>query len=102
MLLARDGGYEAVQMRDVAARADVALGTIYRYYSSKDHLLAEINLHWMQGVAGVVAERDWSGVSPLERLITVLHMATASVEREDRLGEVFVRTAASGDEQAVR
>src|SRR4029434_3569150 len=34
--LAAEGGYDAVQMRDVAARANVALGTIYRYFSSKD------------------------------------------------------------------
>ena len=37
--LATAGGYEAVQMRDVAARAEVALGTLYRHYPSKDHLL---------------------------------------------------------------
>src|SRR5207247_454894 len=37
--LASDGGYDAVQMRDVAGRADVALGTLYRYFPSKDHLL---------------------------------------------------------------
>ena len=38
--LGADGGYDAVQMRDVATTAGVALGTIYRYFSSKDHLLA--------------------------------------------------------------
>ena len=42
MALADEGGYEAVQMRDVAARADVALGTLYRYFSSKDQLLAAV------------------------------------------------------------
>jgi AcrR family transcriptional regulator len=40
MKLAADGGYDAVQMRDVASEAGVALGTIYRYFTSKDHLLA--------------------------------------------------------------
>ena len=40
MELGAEGGYDAVQMRDVAQRAGVALGTIYRYFSSKDHLLA--------------------------------------------------------------
>ncbi len=30
--LAADGGHEAVQMRDVATSAGVALGTIYRYF----------------------------------------------------------------------
>src|SRR5437764_12910422 len=37
--LATEGGYDAVQMRDVAARAEVALGTLYRHYASKDQLL---------------------------------------------------------------
>ena len=39
LALASRGGYEAVQMRTVAERADVALGTLYRYFPSKIHLL---------------------------------------------------------------
>jgi AcrR family transcriptional regulator len=45
LALAAKGGYEAVQMRTVAQRAavaqraDVALGTLYRYFPSKVHLL---------------------------------------------------------------
>ncbi|NIR40846.1 MAG: helix-turn-helix transcriptional regulator, partial [Actinobacteria bacterium] len=38
MRMAHEGGYEAVQMRAVAERADVALGTIYRYFNGKDDL----------------------------------------------------------------
>lgn len=37
--LASEGGYEAVQMREVARGAGVALATLYRYYPSKDVLL---------------------------------------------------------------
>ena len=37
--LASKGGFEAVQMRAVAELADVALGTLYRYFPSKIHLL---------------------------------------------------------------
>ena len=39
LALASKGGYDAVQMRAVAERADVALGTLYRYFPSKIHLL---------------------------------------------------------------
>lgn len=39
LTLASKGGYEAVQMRAVAERADVAVGTLYRYFPSKVHLL---------------------------------------------------------------
>ena len=37
--LASEGGFDAVQMRAVADQADVALGTLYRYFPSKIHLL---------------------------------------------------------------
>lgn len=37
--LAAEGGYEAVQMREVARRAGVALATLYRYYPSKEELI---------------------------------------------------------------
>ena len=39
LALASKGGYDAVQMRAVAQKADVALGTLYRYFPSKIHLL---------------------------------------------------------------
>src|SRR3974377_523984 len=48
MELGLEGGYEAVQMRDVAARAHVAMGTVYRYFSSKDHLLAAPLVHLVE------------------------------------------------------
>ena len=37
--LTAEGGYEAVQMREVARRAGVALATLYRYYPSKEELI---------------------------------------------------------------
>jgi len=39
--------YDQIQMRDVAAGADVALGTLYRYFASKEHLYAAVMLEWM-------------------------------------------------------
>lgn len=46
----REHDYEQIQMRDVAERADVALGTVYRYFSSKEHVYAEVLMHWAQPV----------------------------------------------------
>jgi AcrR family transcriptional regulator len=42
--------YEQIQMRDVAERADVALGTLYRYFSSKEHVYAAVLMEWAQPV----------------------------------------------------
>jgi AcrR family transcriptional regulator len=40
------GEYDAIQMRDVAQEAGVALATIYRYFTSKEHLYAAALLAW--------------------------------------------------------
>ncbi len=38
--------YEQIQIRDVSERADVALATLYRYFTSKEHLYAAALLEW--------------------------------------------------------
>lgn len=53
-LLAERGGAN-LQMRELAERADVALATAYRYFGSKDLLLAEVYLDWSAG--------HWEGMS---------------------------------------
>ena len=57
--IASKGGYDAVQMRAVADRADVAVGTLYRYFPSKIHLLVsvmgrEISRQILRGVLGSI------------------------------------------------
>src|SRR5699024_3127319 len=42
--------YDAIQMRDVADHAQVALGTVYRYFASKEHLFAWAMLKWASGL----------------------------------------------------
>ncbi len=41
-------GADAVQMRDVAQRSEVALATLYRYFSSKENLLAAALADWQK------------------------------------------------------
>lgn len=40
--------YDSLQMKDITAAAGVALGTTYRYFNSKDHLVAEALLAWSE------------------------------------------------------
>ena len=37
--LAERDGYAAVRLREVAARAEVALGTVYKRFASKEEIL---------------------------------------------------------------
>src|SRR3989442_1439301 len=42
LALLQERHYDQIQVKDVAERANVALGTLYRYFSSKEHLFAEV------------------------------------------------------------
>ena len=95
--LADDGGYEAVQMRDVAARAGVALGTIYRYFASKDHLLAAAQVEWLRDTHERLAQRPPKGDTPAERVCDVMRRATRALERQPRLVAALVTAITSPD-----
>jgi AcrR family transcriptional regulator len=100
--LAASGGYEAVQMRDVATSAGVALGTIYRYFPSKDALLAAAMVEWMEDLERRVSQRGPRGESTSERVYDVLRRAVATMERQPKLAEAVITALTSDDEWAGR
>ncbi|GAB2857516.1 TetR family transcriptional regulator [Actinocorallia aurea] len=76
-------GPENLQMREVAERSGVALGTAYRYFSSKDHLLAAAWADWHGRLTDrVIAEM--SGRGPKRAETTACERVLAFVEREMR------------------
>lgn len=97
MALATDGGYEAVQMRDVAARADVALGTVYRYFSSKDHLLAAALVFWMGQFAAALDGRAIDGDTPATRVANLLESSTGVMSRQPKLVAALLAPLSSPD-----
>jgi TetR/AcrR family transcriptional regulator, cholesterol catabolism regulator len=99
--LASEGGYDAVQMRDVASRAQVALGTIYRYFSSKDHLLAACQVEMWREQAERLQQRPPSGATASERVVTLLGRAMRGALTEPQRTAALV-TASSSPDPAVR
>lgn len=95
--LAAEGGYDAVQMRDVAARANVALGTIYRYFTSKDALLASAMVQWMAELEDTVLARPPTGRTTGDRMMDVLGRALRAMEREPQLTRAVVTALTAGD-----
>ena len=95
--LASEGGYEAVQMRDVAAKADVALGTLYRYFPSKDHLLIAALAEQVSTLQTRLAQKPPRGTSAAERVVDVLRRASRALEREPRLTAALVTALSSAD-----
>jgi AcrR family transcriptional regulator len=99
--LASGGGYEAVQMRDVATTARVALGTIYRYFSSKDHLLAATLVEWNRDLQRRLNQRPARGATPADRVVDVLRRSTRALERNPTLTAALV-TAVSAPDPAIK
>ena len=95
--LAAEGGYDAVQMRDVATRAQVALGTIYRYFSSKDQLLAAALVQWASELQERLASRPPRGDSTADRVVDVLRRASRAMEDKPLLTSALVTAIASPD-----
>jgi TetR/AcrR family transcriptional regulator, cholesterol catabolism regulator len=83
--LARRGGYEAVQMRDIAVAVGMSPGSVYNYFDSKDHLLSTIMVDWTQAFAERVERRPPTGANTADRIVEVYERASRTLVREQDL-----------------
>jgi AcrR family transcriptional regulator len=95
MELAAGGGFDGVQMRDVAAAAGVALGTVYRYFESKERLLLEANLEQVIALGERLAERPPKGRTAVDRVVDVLRRASRTQTRRPEATAAMVRALGS-------
>ncbi len=89
--LASKGGFDAVQMRTVAERADVALGTLYRYFPSKIHLLVSALAQEFETAQVTFDRKPIPGDSAPDRVMYVLGRTTRSLQRDPNLTEALTR-----------
>jgi AcrR family transcriptional regulator len=91
MKLASEGGYEAVQMREVADDAGVALGTLYRYFPSKVHLLVAALASQFEQAEAITERRAIVGDTAHDRVMKILGGTTVSLQKQPQLTEAMVR-----------
>lgn len=89
--LASQGGFDAVQMRAVAEQADVALGTLYRYFPSKIHLLVSALQREFERTETALRDKPIEGDTTAERVITVLKRTTRGMQSDAQLTEALTR-----------
>ncbi|MCH7706981.1 MAG: TetR family transcriptional regulator [Myxococcales bacterium] len=95
--LAEKGGFEAVRLRDVAAHAGVALGTLYRrFHSKEDLLLAAMELE-TQDLRARALKRPPEGDTPFERVAGFFQQMTRALLRRPNLARALVRALATGE-----
>ncbi|KAF0958874.1 hypothetical protein MLGJGCBP_08002 [Rhodococcus sp. T7] len=100
MELASEGGYDAVQMRAIADRAGVALGTVYRYFPSKNHMLVMGLLMVFEGMRSRFEDVAIPGDTPSERILFVLRKNTEVLEKDRPRYEALVRAFMFADASA--
>ena len=81
-------GLEKVQMSDVAQRAGVALGTLYRYYPSKNHLFAGVLAGNVARVTTAPSRRRTG--SAAERVADFMAEACAAMLEHPRLAHAMI------------
>jgi TetR/AcrR family transcriptional regulator, cholesterol catabolism regulator len=98
--LACEGGFDAVQMREVAERADVAVGTLYRYFPSKIHLLVLALDRELGVIEGRTATQVFDGDTARERVMDLLGRMTRGLQGQPKLAEALVRAFMFADATA--
>jgi len=98
--LLEEGEYDTVQMRDVAERAGVALATIYRYFTSKEHLYAAALLDWAADypVKGRALDRSNGGGEA--RFRALMRRAVRAFERHPQMMRALIVLESSNDPNA--
>ena len=98
--LAKEGGFDAVQMRAVAEQADVALGTLYHYFPSKIHLLVSALAQEFERAQSKLDRTTIPGDTPYDRVLFVLGRTTRAMQRDPNLTEAVTRAFMFADASA--
>jgi AcrR family transcriptional regulator len=95
--LAERDGYQAVRLRDVAATAQVALGTVYKRFASKEEILIAALEQESEKLVAKIGKKPVPGNDPRERVRFVFSALTKGLLRRPNLAKALVRSLASGD-----
>ncbi|GAB2790185.1 TetR family transcriptional regulator [Streptomyces chlorus] len=95
--LAGRGGFDAVQMREVAESSRVALGTLYRYFPSKIHLLVATMQDRLEHLHATLRKKPPTGETAGERVAETLMRAFRALQREPQLADAMVRALTFAD-----
>lgn len=89
--LADDNGLDRVQMQEVARSAEVAIGTLYRYFPSKTHLFTAVMAEQIERFGQQLPE-PCAYASPAEAVFEVLVSAMRNLLRRPALAHAMIRS----------
>jgi AcrR family transcriptional regulator len=96
--LAEKGGFDNVRLRDVAAQADVALGTLYKRFPSKESILVAALELEAEKLEKRLTKKPFEAETSLERVLEFFDQVSRTLFRKPNLGRAVLRALTSGDE----
>jgi len=84
-------GFEAAQMTEIAARAEVSTASLYAMFAGKDELYAEVITSAAAAVRDGVRAHVLAVADPRERLLAVLDSLHACWEKNQALLRIYAR-----------
>jgi AcrR family transcriptional regulator len=100
--IAVEGGMAAVQIAAVAQRADIAAGTIYRYFPSKAHLVAELISATADHELSAMRAAADAAPGPLSALAACIATFAARALQDRRLSWAVIAEPVDADIDALR
>lgn len=94
--LAEQGGFEAVRLRDVAQQANVALGTLYARFSSKEDILVAALEQETQKFETLLSDFPLTGESAQHRIRDFFGVTSRALFDRKGFARAVLRAVASG------
>ena len=98
----RDAGLTGTAVAAVAARAGVAVGTVYRHFPSRDDLIAEVVRVTCEREVAAVAAVAGSDRPPTERLVEAIELFATRALASGRLAYSMIAEPTSESAEALR
>lgn len=95
--LAEAGGYDNVRQREVAERAGIALGTLYKSFRSKEDILVAALEREAQVIEAKLAKHPPKGRTAAARVGALFSTLTATLMARQNFARAVIRAMASGE-----
>ena len=92
--------YDQVRISEVARDSGVALGTLYRYFASKEHLFAAAFVEWQAALKKKLEKEPPLGGTEAERLRDVFHRTIRAFQLQPQFYRVVMILNATTDAYA--
>jgi AcrR family transcriptional regulator len=97
LVLLETNDYEQVQVKDIADKAGVSLGTLYNYFFSKERFFAEVLVRWAETLPTNIRRRPPVQASPADRLEETVHRALRAFEKQPQMARLVNVLVMSND-----